>query len=554
MKLMVQRSRLFFAARLPLAAALCACALGAGVSTPRHTLAGPVRGGTIEVAFTDDMVTFDPASAVSSDWTVLNGTLYDGLYQFDRNGKPQLDLAAKPPVISPDRKTWTFTLRKGVLFSNGMEMTASDLKYSIVRVLDPHLQPAVSWGQTTDEIFQGSQAYASGKAKDVPGIQVLGPYSIRFVLTQPVAIFPYFLAESFNMVVPKAVVQQEGAVAFGNKPVGTGPYMLQSWQKGVRVVFMRNPHYFKAGTGKPYADKVIVDVNVAPATIALRVEKGEISGFGAPGQANAADLQQAASDPKLARYLASGPSTIVDRLNLNVFAPPLDNLKVRQAIAMAIDRAHLVRLLGGTGVAANQIYMPLDPQYDPSLGRTPIYPYDPAKAAALLKQSGYNGQPISLMYYNNLPDFTAMAPGLQQDLSRIGLNVTLRGVSHNGLLSMVGQKTGHQITTALWGVDFFDGYDVYAGALSCGANAIGSDEGAHYCDPAADNLANQAETLTLGPERDKLLREAQARILQGAAKIPLVYLKSVGMVSPKIGGFYYHPIFYWQFENYWVNP
>jgi ABC-type transport system substrate-binding protein len=382
---------------------------------------------------------------------------------------------------------------------------------------------------------------------------VLDKYTIRFVLTQPIAIFPYFLAESFNMVVPKAVVSKIGSVAFGKNPVGTGPYMLQSWQKGVRVVFVRNPHYFKAATGKPYVDKVIVDVNVAASTIALKVEKGEITGFGSPGQLAAADLQQASSDPSLSKYLATAPSTVVDYLNLDVNVPPLDNPKVRQAVAMAINRKHLVKLLGGTGIVANQIYMPLDPQYDPRLAQQPVYPYNPTGAAALLKQSGYSGQPVTLMYYNNLPDFTAMAPGLQQELQQIGLHVTLRGVAHNALLSIAGKKTGHQITTALWGVDFFDGYDVYSGALSCGANAEGG-EGAHYCDPAADNLANQAQSLKLGPDRDNLLRQAQRRILQSAAEIPLVYLKAVGLVSPKVGGFYYHPIFYWQFENYWLNP
>jgi ABC-type transport system substrate-binding protein len=68
---------------------------------------------------------------------VINGTLYNGLYKFDRSGSPQLDLAAAPPTISADRKTWTFTIRKGVRFSNGLEVSADDFKFSMMRALDP---------------------------------------------------------------------------------------------------------------------------------------------------------------------------------------------------------------------------------------------------------------------------------------------------------------------------------------------------------------------------------------------------------------------------------
>ncbi len=551
---MNRRTSLPISALLLTLMALFASTLAAGTragSTAAHAATAPVRGGAVEIAFSDDFVNLDAAQAYSDDWAVLNGTLYNGLYQFDRNGVPQLDLAAAPPTISADRKVWTFHLRKGVRFSNGLPMTAADLKFSLLRTLDPNLKPAASWGQTSDEIFVGSVAFASGKSKDVPGIQAPDPYTIRFVLTQPVAILPYILAESFNMVVPQAVVSKESADQFGSHPVGTGPFMLQSWQKAVKAVFVRNPYYFRPG--KPYLDRVTVDLNVAPNVIALRVEKGELTGFGTAAQVGAADLQQALATPQYAAYLVNAPTAQVDWLNLNVHAAPLDNQKLRQAIAMSINRGRLVKLLGGRATPAEQIYVPLDPQYDPSLDAHPVLPFDPSKAAALLKASGYRGQPVTLDYYNNLPDATAIAPGLLQDLQQIGLNASIRGVSHNSLLQIVSKLTGHQVSTAFWSVDFFDAYDVYSGSLSCGANAVGQAQGSHYCDPAADHVAQRAEALQLGAERNALLRQAQAHLLAAAAQIPLVYLRNVEMVSPKVGGFYYQPYFYWQFENYWLR-
>jgi ABC-type transport system substrate-binding protein len=196
------------------------------------------------------------------------------------------------------------------------------------------------------------------------------------------------------------------------------------------------------------------------------------------------------------------------------------------------------------------MYIPLDTQHDPALDTTPIYPYDIAKAQALLKASGYTNQPITVLYANDEPYFAAMAPGIQQQLSQIGLNVSLRGVSENSLLTLAGPLTGHQINFDLWSMDYPDGYDVYTGAMSCGANIAGSYIGAKYCDSAADTLVTQAENLPLGAARDALLRKAQARILTAAAEIPLVFEKSIEIVNPRVKGFYYQPAFGWQFENY----
>src|SRR5207253_2723894 len=155
------------------------------------------------------------------------------------------------------------------------------------------------------------------------------------------------------------------------------------------------------------------------------------------------------------------------------------------------------------------------------LDAQPVYPYDPQKAAALLKASGYHGQPVSLLYSNNYTYENSMAPGLQQQLQRIGLTVTLRGVSHTSLIALRGKYTGHQLSTDIWSPDFNDAADVYAGVLACGANGTPGNSGAHFCDPTADALVTQASTLSLGPGRDALLRRAQRHILQAAAEVPL---------------------------------
>ena len=104
-------------------------------------------------------------------------------------------------------------------------------------------------------VFQGAKDFIKGKTATVSGIQVLGRYTIRFTLTQPTANFPYILGETFNMVVPKSVLMKEGDLYFANHPIGTGPFILQVWQKGVKAIFVKNPHYHVVGL--PYVDKII---------------------------------------------------------------------------------------------------------------------------------------------------------------------------------------------------------------------------------------------------------------------------------------------------------
>jgi peptide/nickel transport system substrate-binding protein len=357
-----------------------------------------------------------------------------------------------------------------------------------------------------------------------------------------VAVFPDILAESFNMVVPKAVVTKESPSAFSNHPVGTGPFMFQSWQKGISAVFVRNPHYFH--TGKPYVDKVITDMNVSANVIALRVEKGELDGFGIGSDIAPADVQQARTDPKYKQYLANLPATINDYLILNTNKGPLTNLALRQAVAMAINRTLLVRLLGGVAIPATQLYIPIEPQYDATLDQHPIYPYDLQKATALVKASGYHGQPITLYYANDAPTYVSIATGVRQGLEQIGINVAMHGYSSSVATSALPSSA--DIIENGISPDYPDGYDGYSYMMACGTTM-------RYCDATADKLVAQAETLPFGAARNALLRQAQARIIKAGALVPTVFFTSPTLIAPRVRGFYYHPVFGWQFENYWIK-
>lgn len=546
------RTRLHVAAALCILLTLLVPTFGANAATSRRaTAAGPIYGGTLRVAFSDDYTFLDPAEASGSDSITIYYTMFDGLYKFDRSNQPQLDLAAAAPTISADGKTWTFKLRQNVEFSNGMPMTADDVKYSILRMLDPHLGPPVSYCQTANDIYVGSHAYITGKATDVSGIQIVDPYTIRFVLTNPLSVFPYFLAEGCNFVVPKAVASAEPESAFSNHPIGTGPFMLQSYQKGVQATFVKNPHYFIKGL--PYLDKVITYLNIPPNVIALKIQHGDIDAFGDAIQIATPDLQQFESDPKLQPYVVQATPWVSLWLDINGSDPLMKSQQLRQAIAMAIDRTRLVQVDGGNATPAYQLYEPSWPQYDKDLAMQAVYPYDPTKAAALVKASGYKGQELIYMDRSGVPYFQAIAPAIQQMLQNIGLNITIETVGHTTYHVRRESLTGHEMDAFDWGPDYFDASDLYAYTLDCAQNGDGGFSGAHWCSAKADALAHKAATLPLGPARNALLTQAQKIILQSATRIPLLFPKNVEIASPKIGGFYYQPTIGLDYLKYWLK-
>jgi len=220
---------------------------------------------------------------------------------------------------------------------------------------------------------------------------------------------------------------------------------------------------------------------------------------------------------------------------------------------MAIDRPRLAQLDGGNATPAYQLYEPAFPQYDQALANHAVYPYDPQKAAALVKASGYKGQELIYMDRSGVPYFQSIAPGIQQDLQQIGLNVSIKTVGHTTYHVVRESLTGHEMDAFDWGIDYYDAWDEYSYTLDCAQNGDGGFSGAHYCAPAADALAHKAEAMPLGAARNALLRQAQMLILQSATRVPLLFPKNIEIASPRIGGFYYQPTIGLQYENYWLK-
>ncbi len=303
--------------------------------------------------------------------------LFDGLVQFDHT------LTITPALArfwkaSRDGLTWTFTLRKGVKFHHGREVTADDVVYSLTRILDPKVKSGAS------DLFiniKGAQEFREGKAKSVAGLTALDRYTVQVALDEATVPFVSVLAVGHAKIVPKEIVEQQGE-AFGTHPIGTGPFKLVRWERGRELVLAANPDYFD---GPPRLSRLVYRVFAGGQFDAMYEEfqKGNLEDTPIPTQ----DYRRIVTTKN---YIYVKRSMLSVRFyGINTRVKPLDDRRVRQALIYAIDRNALVEeVFSGRYMTARGILPPGTQGYNPTLKG---YHYDPPRARELLREAGYPG-------------------------------------------------------------------------------------------------------------------------------------------------------------------
>ena len=278
-------------------------------------------GGMITVTYKDDVATLDPAIGYDwQNWSMIK-SLFDGLMDYVPGTTELRPGLAESYEISDDGKTFTFTLRPGVKFHNGREMTAEDVKYSLDRVTTPATQ---SPGAGFFASIAGFDAISDGSADTLSGVEVVDPATVRITLSRPDATFLHVMALNFASIVPKEAVDEYGS-DFGKHPVGTGAFKLDEWTIGQRLVFAKNEDFWREGV--PYLDGVTFEVGQEPIVALLRLQQGEVDvpGDGIPP----AKFQEVMGDPAQAARVVEGGQLHTGYITLNVGIAPLDKLEVR---------------------------------------------------------------------------------------------------------------------------------------------------------------------------------------------------------------------------------
>ena len=488
-------------------------------------------GGDIAITYKDDVATLDPAIGYDwQNWSMIK-SLFDGLMDYEPGTtilKPDL---AESYEISPDGQTFTFKLRQGVKFHNGREMTADDVKYSIDRVVDPKTQ---SPGSGFFASIKGYDDAAAEKTQGLAGITVVDPYTIKFELTRPDATFLHVMAINFSHVVPKEEVEKYGA-DFGKHPVGTGAFKLAEWTLGQRVVFEKNADYWNKGL--PYLNKITFEIGQEPIVALLRLQKGEIDvpGDGIPP----AKFQEVMGDPAQKERVVEGGQLHTGYITMNVNIPPFDNVKVRQAVNMAINKDRIVQLINNRAVPANQPLPPSMPGYAKDYKG---YAYDPAKAKELLAEAGVGEGFETDLYAMNTDPNPRIAQGIQQDLAAIGIKANIQALAQANVIAAGGEKEGAAMIWSggmAWIADFPDPSNFYGPILGCGGAVPGGWNWSWYCNEELDKKAAEADSIVdpaKADERYKMWSDIYVKLMEDAPWAPIFNEQRFTMRSPRMGG------------------
>jgi peptide/nickel transport system substrate-binding protein len=439
----------------------------------------------LRIATSSDIRGLDPGSAEgSSDWWAAGFLLYNYLYFYDKDAKLVPDVASDYPKLSADATTYTIPLRKGVKFHNGRELKAADAKFSLEWQLWPDVY---SWGKTYGENIVGYDDVINGKSKELSGVKVIDDYTIQVQLSKPQAVFPGLLSYSMWGMIPKSETIAAGK-DFGTKVViGTGPFKFVRWDRGQRVVYEKNKDYFRGPM--PYLDGIEETLNVQPPQELLQFESGQVDKI---ISVPSAEIPRILSDPKYADMLRVGPSSGVNRLVMNLKTKPFDNLKVRQAVAHAIDKDNLVKLQGGTAVKAEGFYCKGLLQFDPNFKSQ--YQFDPTKAKQLLSDAGFADGIKGIKFWVGATA-SATHQAIQADLKNVGIEVDLVTGSRKEIGPQM--KSGEVgFDTENWAASMWDAYD-YVSAWSTCASMKDPYNSGNYCNQAIDKMVADAEKLPL---------------------------------------------------------
>ena len=531
----------------------------------RDALMHQHRGGIMRLVARGSNGTIDPHVAYSLQYWQLDQSVYDGLVAFKKAQGSEAfkivpDLAAAMPAVSNDGKTYSFTLRRGVHFSNGQEVTPKDVLASFQRIFKVV-------GPTSGTFYAGivgadaclktpATCTLEGgvAADDATGV-------ITINLTAPDAEFLDKLAVPHATIVPAATPAKDQ----GNAPVpGTGAYMISSFNPTTGMVLTRNP-YFKEWSvdAEPdgYPDRINYDIGMEDEAQVTAVENGQADWTYDPAPSDR--LSELGS--KFAAQTHLNPLTAIYYLPLNVNIPPFNNLKARQAVAFALDRRAAVNLFGGRNLAV-PVCQILPPGFP---GHVAYCPYtknpgaewsapDMERARALVAESGTKGQKVEVIV-QAIPIDTNIGTYVTSVLRDLGYDARVHPISPDIQTQYIQNTNNHvQISLTAWYQDYPQASDFLNVLFSCADFHPGSDNSineAGVCDHALDARMQHAAATGV-TDQDAANKEWAAidrTVTDMGAFAVLFAPKHVDFVAKRVGNFVFSSQFYWLFTQSWVQ-
>jgi oligopeptide transport system substrate-binding protein len=493
-------------------------------NAPADTLRWPVEG-------LSDLTSLDPAKPGDAPNNTVITLIFAGLVRLDDKLQVQPDGAADWKV-SDDGTTYTFTIRDGLKFGDGTPVTAGDFVYSINRALSP--ETAAFAASSHFGHIVGAQDVLDGKTKAAAGVKALDDKTLEIKLDSPIAYFLALLTYPDTFVVPKKLV--ESGPKWQEQTYGSGPFKVKEWKHGQSILLIANENYWQ---GKPGVPNILMPFTKDSETAYQLYQTGELdiegSGQNPLPAAHVAEVQNQ-PDFKSAAQLSTR------YIGFNFKKPPFDNLDVRRAFALAVDKQTLAnQVLAGGVVPADRI-LPTG-----LLGtQLPIKPlsFDATAAKDALAKAGFpqgQGLPEITLAYGQEGDNETAVQALQSMWEQnLGIKVKLQAFelptfSKNLDTTYYTPTEGLQFYYSIWGADYPDPQNFLSLLLHTG----NPNNNGHFSDPQFDQLTDQADRLGDRAQierRLQLYNQAEQIAIDKVAWIPLFYPKINVLLRPRVQG------------------
>jgi ABC-type transport system substrate-binding protein len=510
--------------------------LGAGNATPR-------RGGVLMLGEEARVRTLDPPEATDTISGSVVQMLFEGLYAYDDDMNIVPRVASALPEQSDDGLLFTVPLRADVRFSHGRLVTADDVAYSLERLLDKRTGSAAA---AMFSAIEGFDAFRAQKAAHLTGVRVLDGQHVQIRLTRPDQSFLHLLAMHVAAPVPREIVEQLGS-EFAHHPVGTGAFVLSSWDPGVRVVLKRNALYFRKGL--PYLDGVVRDEGVSTDTGFLRFRNGEQDIVLRVAPPDRALLE----GPKWRPFVTTSPGVDVWALFMNCEIAPFDNVHVRRAVAFAIDRERWARARNGSLAPTGQMLPPRFVGYDAHLPH--LQRFDLALAREEMRLAGFpDGLPETvLLWTSDQPKGRVYGALAQADLEKIGIHVELKPVSFPIYLAATAKRGAVQMFAGGWTMDYPDPSSFLNVLHSRGIAAEHSYNKAFYSNPELDGLLDRGLVERNPEQRARIYHEANDLVAKDAPWAFFANQSVPNAWQPYVKNFRPHPAYWTPINEVWLD-
>jgi ABC-type transport system substrate-binding protein len=468
----------------------------------------PKRGGTLTIGISREPVLMHPMIATGSVERKVRDLMFESLLGVDINGRIQPNLA-ESWTISDTGRVYTFNLRRGVKFHDGREMTGEDVRYAITYAMNPK-----------------NGTYGQSMLAPVERVETEGKHSVKIFLKKP---SPPFLASLTDIqafsVVPKESLP-EGISKLDRFPPGTGPFKVVEWQPGQRFLFERFNDYWGH---KAFVDRLILRTIPDNVIRFTAVQTGDVDMI----EYTPFEWVKQVVDGKVkGLHLVKAPYASFRRIVFNVAAPPFDNKKMRQAVAYAIDKKELMHA-GFFGYGE-----PVDQRYP--AGHTgfiegfPPQNRDLTKAAALLKEAGYKGEPITVDSYPG--EYEPMIATLQAQLKKIGMNIKIENIDFGAHRARI--RSGDYTLNVTGGNLETDIYEAYGANRRCESDLKKRRNNlSGHCDKEVEALLDKAEQELDNTKRRELIKQILHKHFEDVAEIYIGFAPRFFAMRDYVKGF-----------------